>query len=446
MNQPAPSEVYGVSRFVRGLEWLFRRQSQLQSIAIRGEVSNLRRLPSGRIYFDLKEGSDLLACVVWENRATALPPLANGNEAVAIGTVGIYSGSSKYQLVVADVALSGIGALFAQVQALRERFKREGLFDAARRRPLPEFPRRVAVVSARAKGAEDFIEAMARDAPHVEVTLIETRVQGVGAEIDIAEALDRASRMDVDVIVLTRGGGSYEDLFPFNLEPVVRAIVRSRHPVISAIAHTGDRHLADDVADLSLPTPSIAAQHFSKIRERHVSTVYRLSADLDQAARRALDRARQLLDLREERLHASTVNLMAKRQDVAFRLERRLDARNPYARLGEQQRMLHASASRLDESIRRVAAGFSQRLAPLDGRLARAAHDRLRDRAERVRLADARLTPNDPAAVLRRGYAIVTYEGRAVRDAGAVPKGALIEAKLERGALEARVERSTPDG
>src|SRR5581483_10707844 len=157
-----------------------------------------------------------------------------------------FSQRSQYQLIVKSIELSGIGILYAQFEALKKRFREEGLCEPQRKRPLPEFPRRIAVVSARgSKAIEDFLQTIARRAPFIEIEFIETLLQGDGAEIEIGAAIDRASRLDVDVIVVTRGGGSYEDLFPFNREPVVRAIIRSKHPVISAVGHTDDVHLSD---------------------------------------------------------------------------------------------------------------------------------------------------------------------------------------------------------
>ena len=158
----------------------------------------------------------------------------NGLSVVATGAIGIWERRSEYQLRVVEVALLGAGAIAAKVEALRKRLQAEGLFDQSRKRVFARFPRRVALVSARGKGAADFESTLREKAPNVTVLFVETRVQGDGAEIDIAEAIDRASRVAVDAIVVLRGGGSYEDRYPFNTEPVVRAIVRSRHPVVTA--------------------------------------------------------------------------------------------------------------------------------------------------------------------------------------------------------------------
>src|SRR6185437_8929425 len=161
----------------------------------------------GRLYFSLKENADVLRCMVWPNYITKLPTFKNGDEIICGGTFTAYTSQSFYELIVNDVELTGIGALYAQFEKLKEQFRKEGLFDEARKRPMPVFPRRIAVVSTEGgKGVEDFFTILRRDAPFITVVPIDTRVQGDGAEIDIAEAIDKASKRGVDLIVVTRGG------------------------------------------------------------------------------------------------------------------------------------------------------------------------------------------------------------------------------------------------
>jgi exodeoxyribonuclease VII large subunit len=242
--------------------WLGKRR-ELQRIAIVGEISGWSPQASGNIFFSLKDHRAILRCFARWNEAKRFPSLRDGLSVVATGAVGIWERSSEYQLRVTEVALLGAGAIAAKVEALRKRLQAEGLFDQTRKRVFARFPRRVALVSARGKGAADFESTLREKSPNVTVRFVETRLQGDGAEIDIAEAIDRASREDVDAIVVLRGGGSYEDRYPFNTEPVVRAIARSRHPVVTAIGHTGDRHLADEVADAVFKTPTAAAEHIA---------------------------------------------------------------------------------------------------------------------------------------------------------------------------------------
>ncbi len=204
----------------------------------------------------------------------SFPPFKDGDEVICGGEYNTYAPRSQYQLVVKSLELTGEGVLFAQFEALKERFRAEGLFEKSRKRRMPPFPRRIAVISSlESRGVGDFLKTIANRAPFIEITFIETLLQGKGAEMEIGEAIDRASKLDVDLIVLTRGGGSYEDLFPFNREPVVRAIVRAKHPVLSAVGHEQDVHMSDYVADWTCETPSNAAQYFGQIADDFISSV-----------------------------------------------------------------------------------------------------------------------------------------------------------------------------
>ncbi|HEY5424995.1 MAG TPA: exodeoxyribonuclease VII large subunit, partial [Candidatus Tumulicola sp.] len=234
-----------VSQFADRLRRWLQRRPELGRIAIVGEVSDWKPQANGNVYFNLKDERALLSCFAFRNEAKSFPKIRDGDAVVATGSVDIWERRSEYQLRVFEVAPFGVGAIAAKVEALRERLQAEGIFDATRKRVFPRFPRRVALVSARGKGTADFQSTLRERAPNVTTIFVETRVQGEGAELDIADALERASREEVDAVVLLRGGGSYEDRYPFNTEVVVRAIVRSRHPVVTAIGHEGDRHLAD---------------------------------------------------------------------------------------------------------------------------------------------------------------------------------------------------------
>ncbi|MFN2528732.1 MAG: exodeoxyribonuclease VII large subunit [Candidatus Baltobacteraceae bacterium] len=438
--------IEGVSRVVNYIGRLLKQNKQLHSLAVRGEVSNFRILGTGRMYFDLKEGRDILACVAWENRATGLPPFKNGDEIVATGDFGIYADQSKYQLVVNSVQLSGVGNLHAQIETLKEKFRREGLFEAGRKRPMPAFPLHVALLSARGKGAEDFFETAGRRAPHLQITFVETRVQGFGAEIEIAQAIDRASSLDVDVIVLARGGGSFEDRFPFNLEPVVRAIVRSKYPVLTAIGHTGDHHLSDEVADFYAETPSNAAQYFGAIRDIALTRLARLQQELSQNLRSIQILKGQHADIARESLQRCAVTYTARRHQRVLLLERRLDAKRPVAQMAQRTQRLERASARLHAVAGPFVGRRSERIAALFQRFAGARTRTLAPAASRLEKWQGRLLARDPQAQLKAGYAILTHNGELVRSAFDVKAGEKIEAQLEHGRLEAVVERVAPDG
>ena len=402
--------------------WLGRRR-ELQRIAIVGEISGWSPQASANIFFSLKDHRAILRCFARGSDARKFPAVRDGLSVMATGSIGIWERSSEYQLRVVEIALLGAGAIAAKVEALRKRLQTEGLFEQVRKRAFARFPRRVALVSARGKGAADFQSTLREKSPNVTVRFVETRVQGDGAEIDIAEAIDRASREDVDAIIVLRGGGSYEDRYPFNTEPVVRAIVRSRHPVVTAIGHTGDRHLADEVADAVFKTPTAAAEHIAgswaevtgrlaRQRERLATAIDRVAAR--QAQRR--DRAGQELD------RAIGWRFSESKQRL-LQLQNRIERQNPRYRLAARQTRLTATELKIDGARDRL---FSKRM-------------------NAFALVRSRLLSLNPKGPLERGYAIVTIAGRTLRDARDAAIGATIEAQLFHGRLSASVEQVLDD-
>ncbi len=445
---PAPGmePVQGVSRVVDYIRRLLEQNRALATLRVRGEISDLRER-GGRLYFDLKEHTDVLKCVVWANNAAKLPPLKDGTEVICDGDFTIYAPYGQYQLIVRNVELSGIGALYAQFEALKEKFRREGLFEKSRKRPMPQFPTRVAVVSTPGgRGVEDFFTTLAREAPFVEVLTVSTRVEGDGAEIDVAEAIDKASKLQVDAIVVTRGGGSYESLFTFNREPVLRAIVRAKHPVISAIGHTQDVLLSDFVADESCETPSNAAHWFGQIGKRFLTQVQHSQSEIEHAIRRIFLARAQRFDDTSARLVRSVRDCWRESERRAAQLERSLNAQTPQRRLAKRGERLASLRSTLQALSARPLLPRLDRLAALRGRLDRQQSAALERSTRRFELVAAKLNASNPQSPLERGYAIVTLNGRTVRDAAAVPEGATIEAQVQHGKLWAQVERKNRDG
>jgi exodeoxyribonuclease VII large subunit len=417
MIDESARRVEGVSRVVAYIARLVGESKALRGVAVRGEVSGLSN-KNGRLYFDLKEANDILNCVVWSNAVPKLPPFSNGDEVIVSGDFGTYAARSAYQLSVTALEPTGIGRLYAKVEALRKRLLAEGLFELSRKRPMPSFPRRVALISARGLGAEDFLTRMAQRAPHIAIAFVETRVQGVGASIDIGDALDRASRLDVDVIVLARGGGSYEDLVAFNEEPVVRAIARAKHPVLTAIAHTANLHLADAAADYVVETPSNAAQYFADIREAYKRRLDALDDRLDRALREKQRTRLQRYDYASVALARIAREFIERKRQRLLMIERRLSAQTPAARLTARERRV----AELQGRLRTLARGYT---VPLLGR---------------TQVLSTLLDLHDPQRPLERGFAMVFHDGKLVRDASSVPIDGLIEARLQRGTLTGRVE------
>ncbi|MGH7737454.1 MAG: exodeoxyribonuclease VII large subunit [Candidatus Tyrphobacter sp.] len=419
----ADRHVYSVLEFTERLRHHFASNRTLSNIAISGEISDLRTFGGGHLGFRLKEKQAVIECIAWSDHRRTLAQVENGTSVIATGAIGVRPERGCYQLVVAHLEPTGRGALFMEYQRLLEKFRAEGLFEASRKRRVPGLPRRVALISARGKGMEDFVGTLARKAPFVEVIFVETQVQGQGAEIEIAGALDKACELDVDAIAIVRGGGSYEDLFPFNLEPVVRAIVRSRHPVLTAIGHEGHHHLADQVADRSFISPTAAAEHIAQGWEFARRQLRELDGRLGRAARGVLVQASHRAD---EARH--TLNRAAERAVEQSR--RRLEA------------LLLALTRR---SPREVVGNDRARLAQVRSALALGL-ERFLNRARRgLERVDARLETFDVSAMLARGYAVVTHNGAVVRDASVLRTGDSLDARFERGSATAIVERIGSD-
>ncbi|MEO6835131.1 MAG: exodeoxyribonuclease VII large subunit, partial [Candidatus Tumulicola sp.] len=292
----------------------------------------------------------------------------------------------------------------------------------------------------RAAGAEDFQSTLRERAPNVSTIFIETRVQGKGAELAIADALERASREDVDAVVLARGGGALEERSPFDTEVVVRAIVRSRHPVATAIGHTRDHHLADDVADAIFKTPTAAAEYiagsWSEAATRLSNQRGRLARSIDAIVARASQRR----DASMGELERSGLRTVAAKRTSLMQRVARLERWNPQRMVAEVRSRLARGSGRLDTEAARLISRNVRASGEKRAALERSVTALLTNVSRRLERAEAGLDRFDPLAPLSRGYAIVTKGGVAVRDAAGIRTGDAIEARLERGMLGARVE------
>ncbi|HEX3464429.1 MAG TPA: exodeoxyribonuclease VII large subunit [Candidatus Elarobacter sp.] len=471
-GERAEVRIVAVSRLANYIAGLFSRERAFARLGVRGEISNLRAQPNGNTYFDLKDRDALLNCVAFSEAAASFPELANGDEIVAYGSVVTYAKASRYQLRVLDVvAEGGAGALHRRYEALKARLTAEGLFAPERKRPLPRYPFRVALVTSEAAdGARDFRTQAAARAPHVEVIVVPTPVQGERAAPEIARAIALANAMDVDVIVVARGGGSFEDLFAFSEERVVRALAASRVPTVSAIGHEADAPLTDFVADHRAATPSAAAQTILPRRDELLALVGERKRTLIRDADRAVATRRQHVDVASRHLLASARERIRRSESALVALERRLAKAAPAERLAQRrgrfeqvrERLGRAGATMVARRGERVAQDAARlRLADPMQRVARemAATGRRAERLDaamqrfierrraRFEVIAASLSGHDPETILQRGYAIVEAEdGRSLTDAALVPPGSLIRARLARGSLTARVEREGTHG
>lgn len=460
----APARVVGVKRLADYLKRKIEGDPNLRVVAVRGEISNFRMSQRGHCNFDLKEGDALLCCFAWADDAGRFPAIGNGAAVVATGSLSTYPGRSTYQLIVRAVALEGVGDVHGLFEERKKRLAAEGLFAPERKRPLPKYPFRLALVSSRgANGALDFTTILRERAPHIGIVWCETPVQGPGAPLEIVAALARASRADVDLIVLTRGGGSFEDLFTFSDENVVRAVARARHPVISAIGHTADQQLCDYAADRHLETPTAAAKvvgqdttelralladRLARARTCAALRAERLRGRLTNALVRSkliepryfLAPLAQRVDDADTALAAHAAGALRRRENRVRSVARRLELHDPSRRLAERGRRLHSASFRLDAAMQSCEARLHRRIEDVRQHLQRAVPTFFERAARRLELMRARLGANDPEAILQRGYAIVTAGNAILRDPAVVPPGEHVQARLARGTLHARVE------
>ena len=370
----------------------------LADVRVAGEVSNLSRPASGHLYFTLKDEGAQLRCVMWRSYAARLSRLPrNGDAVIARGRIDVYERDGVYQLYVEALVGQGIGDLNAEFERLKQKLQAEGLFDAARKRPLPRFPRALGIVTSPTGAAlQDILNVLRRRYPLLEVYLSPTLVQGEDAPEQIVRAIQRLNDAGCcDVILVARGGGSLEELWAFNDERVVRAIAASPTPVVSGIGHEIDYTLADFAADVRAPTPSAAAEIITPDINDLRLQVDAMSLTLTETMQARLTRARASLST----------------------LQRALRLLSPFNQLARQR-------ERLDEARTRLAAALAHRLAVLRLRL-----DGLRARLEGV----------GPMATLARGYAIVRdADGRIVRSVRAVQRGARLQITVADGSFDAQ--------
>ena len=271
---------------------------------VAGEISNLTYAASGHVYFTLKDSSAQARCVMWRSRAQLLGwRLENGQQIEARALVSFYEPRGEFQLNVETVRRAGQGNLFERFLRLKEKLESEGLFAVDRKRPLPAFPRRIAIVSSlQAAALRDVLTTLHRRAPHLRISIFPTPVQGDGAGLKIADALAQAGASDCDVTILCRGGGSIEDLWAFNEECVARAIRASAIPVVAGVGHETDFTIADFAADRRAPTPTAAAELASPDRDALLGQLGRLGDQLRRRTARILFDYEQQLDWLAARL------------------------------------------------------------------------------------------------------------------------------------------------
>jgi exodeoxyribonuclease VII large subunit len=436
---PAPLTVTQLTALVRDT-----LEQGVGRVLVAGEISNLRAAPSGHVYFTLKDDRSQLRCVMFRSVVQLLVfSPADGQEVVVRGQVSLYPSRGEMQLYVDALEPQGRGALQLAFEQLKERLGAEGLFDEARKRPLPFFPRHVGVATALGGAAlHDILVILRARCPGVHVVVRSVRVQGAGAADDIVAALaDLNERPDLQVLIVGRGGGSLEDLWPFNEEKVARAIATSRVPVISAVGHEVDVTIADLVADRRAPTPTAAAEIAVPRAADLGATVARLTVTLAAGLDRRAGGARRRLD-----------DLAGRLRDPRRRVEAlraRLDALAERSTHAVGRRVSLATAT-VDATARRLVlrdprvrgAALATAVAACRRRLELAARHVASAARERVARAAATLDGLSPLGALQRGYSLTRRlpERALVRDAAVLAPGDRLEITFAAGTAVARVE------
>ena len=400
-----PQHIFGVTEVNHLVKLLLDGEPMLQNVAVRGELSNYKMYPSGHHYFTLKDAEGALRCVMFKGQASRLRfRPENGMKVVAAGRITVFPRDGGYQLYCNTLTPEGVGDLAVAFEQLKAKLYAEGLFDPARKKPLPAYPERIAVITSSAGAAvHDMIRILRRRYPLAKVILLPVRVQGAEAPPEIVGAIRYANRWKIgDVIITGRGGGSMEDLWAFNDERVARAIYDSQIPVISAVGHEPDVTIADFVADARASTPSNAAEIAVPDREE-------LRRFLNGSAERLVQSQTQRLEILGKQLEDLAAKRVLKDQR-AYVQDKRMELVHIQQRLGD------LSAARLGRCQQR----FSALSASLDAM--------------------------SPLKVLGRGYAMAQNgRGEILKDAGDVCPGEQITVTLGRGALECTVDRCRED-
>lgn len=421
-------QVWKVSELTRRIKGAL--EGTFGSVWVEGEVSNLRRPASGHAYFTLKDAASQLRAVMFRSALAGVTvPLKDGLLVRGYGQITVYEAAGDYQILLRKLEAAGEGELMLRLEALKKRLAAEGLFAAERKRPLPALPQHVGIVTSPTGAAiRDILQVLDRRFANLHVVLAPVRVQGAGAADEIAAAIDLLNaRGGLDVLIVGRGGGSLEDLWCFNEEAVVRAIVRSRIPVISAVGHEIDWTLSDFAADVRAPTPSAAAELVVQGKAELERRVADLRRRLGLGARAAVLGWRNRLD----------------------RAARTPELRDPLQAVQRLQQNLDFLAVRLQKALAGLPQLVRQRTDAAARRMELAARLRLDEGRQALKHAETQLRMLNPKGVLARGYSLTRVRGgRLLRSAGDARPGMQLETEFADGAVRSTVDAAGggPDG
>jgi exodeoxyribonuclease VII large subunit len=396
---PVP-QTFTVSRLTFFIRKLLEENETLQDVWVQGEISNLSRPTSGHVYFTLKDSNASLKCVMWKTSVARLNlSLRDGMEIEVRGKIGVYEPQGAYQLYADQIRPVGEGVLYQEFLRLKSMLEAEGLFDPERKRPIPESPKKIGIVtSATGAALRDMLNTLRRRLPLVEVILAPSPVQGTEAPRALFNAIQSLNRQHPDVILLARGGGSIEDLWAFNDERVVRAVAASDIPVISGVGHETDFTLCDFAADLRAPTPTAAAELATPVTIQDLAGV--------------------VSNLRSFLLTYTTNIIEAKRSELASIIVQ--------FRYASPERRIKSETQRVDDLVRRAHSSLLHRI---------------QLQFTNVKGMQRRLEALNPLAVLARGYAVVTgkEDGNVISRVEQAASGAGIQIRVSDGQFDAEI-------
>jgi exodeoxyribonuclease VII large subunit len=416
---------------------------------VEGEISNFRPAESGHLYFTLKDGDAQLRIVMFRSQARLLRfRPENGMQIIARGRVTIYDARGELQLSAEFLEPVGAGALQLAFEQLKKRLAEEGLFEQSRKKPIPQLPRRIGIVtSQRGAALHDMLNVLGRRHENVGILIYPAQVQGESAPSEVSAGVKYFNRgKNVDVIVIARGGGSVEDLAAFNDEGLARVIAASHLPVISAIGHETDFTICDFVADLRAPTPSAAAELVIESKHRLAEHLAHLHQRLDRGARYQLMLARnRLTELAQHGAFAGMQDLLGRRSQRLDELTFRL-ATSFRENLREYSRRLEVASARVRHfDFRRSLAMTRNQIDADADSLVRVMRNRLTGHRARLNELFAKLDALSPVKILERGYALVfDAKGNLIKDAGQVAAGDEISARVAHGTFTAEVKKTEP--
>lgn len=447
-----PFQCLGLDREVLTVSQLNQRARLLledvfPQVWVEGELSNIARPASGHVYFTLKDRNAQVRCALFKQQANRVRDLLRDGLLVRVrGRVSLYEGRGDYQMILDSVEAAGDGALRLAFEALKTRLQAEGLFAQQRKQALPAHPQRIGIITS-ASGAvlHDIMSVFARRAPHVQLTLIPSAVQGREATAQLVRALELADRAAFDAIILARGGGSLEDLWCFNEEALARTLAQCRTPVVSAVGHETDVSISDFVADVRAPTPSAAAELLAPNRMELLTALSGIERRLTLRLQEALNRKRLQLQHLRQRLRHPRERLQQHSQrldDLTLRLQRAVQTQQQQ----RNQRLDHLQARLHVQHPQQSLASQQQHLKQLEQRLLRASQHYLQQSKQHLQGLMQSLHMVSPLATLERGYSILSTadEQQIIRSVNDLAPSQTVQARLSDGQVSLQVTQVSP--